>query len=461
MPDIREKISNAYVSVPFMGYGFISEIAENKSDYRVQIVDSNLGSFNGQISCQLLASPATMDNYREKDWVSVMLFGAWDIKQGRIDSVDFTRSSYILGHYKMTTMQTDIAQTIDTDTDAAYKFMGHRNRSGTIVHDDGTVEHVTAGMVKSTMLQDGVGVNQDAMVDSALHFHRVIADMNPGFVAREHFGLFDGVSDTDRVAVVPGKRPIVYRRFVPGNDGLDKFVSTCEGAHAPFVGGNADFVEVKDGKEKVAYSKVVQSGVVRTTTEIGDDGSFVNFRVDNAIAGERAVSGAEAVTPAMLGNLFSATIGDDGGVEIKAGGLGLNAGNQHKLHLKLDVNTGDLVLYNSGKFVVSHSEADVETNSITLDPAAGIDIKADKGFRVNGKYLVSEEFVKFFEDNQAMLCQVTSIGGPAPMHPMTLAKFMAAKPKFLETGGFISNGAGLKPVMAKIMDLILGLFRSV
>jgi len=43
---------------------------------------------------------------------------------------------------------------------------------------------------------------------------------------------------------------------------------------------------------------------------------------------------------------------------------------------------------------------------------------------------------------QTQLCQVTAIGGPAPIHPLALTEFLAGLEKFAEIGGFTSIGKG-------------------
>jgi xylose isomerase len=99
-----------------------------------------------------------------------------------------------------------------------------------------------------------------------------------------------------------------------------------------------------------------------------------------------------------------------------------------------------------------------------MDPSKGIDINTCNGFRVNGKTLATEDFIKWFDDNKAALCQVTSIGGPAPIHPTALATFSTMKDGGLTAGGFSTSEKVAKPIVGKIFDLLLGkssLFMSI
>lgn len=453
------KIVTGLVPVPFMAEGFIVAIDDGRRRFDVQITRSEAGNFNGPIPAQAIASPGTMENYRIGDRVVVHMYAAYNLRTEKIDSPILSMPVYVLGTFNMPALVTVVPETADTAGTNGLRYFGRKTRAGLLCHDDGTTEVVTEGLPKSMWCGSGDGVLDQCMIDQAQNFHRQIIGMDAN-VAKEHFGLYEGVDDNERSTQLAGKRPVVYRRFVPKNDGMDGFVSTCEGARAPFIGANNDDISV-DGTSDVVYYKAMQSGLCRVTSEAGESGQgFFKLRVDKVVTGEKQMPMTDKASPAFLGNLFSAMIGDDGSVEIRAAGKGLNAGNSHGFMAKIDKD-GNATVYSAGKILLSHSESDVETNSICLDPDEGIVLKSDKKLTFNGEELVTKRLVDFIDANQAALCQVTSIGGPAPLHPKALAEFMAKKDLPASQGGYTTKGTTAIPLVKKIMDLLLGLFSSV
>lgn len=451
------KIVNAFIPTITMAYGMIVFIPDDRLYYSVQITTSAMGAFTGEIKCQALSSPGSEENYRVGDRVVVQMSAAFDLKQGCIESISHDMPKFIVGLYRMPSSAPDILHTTDTLPENATKFLGSKRRAGMVVGDDGTVTHTTDGLVRSVMMPGGNGIFEECKRDEAMNFQRVVAGLDPIYPARDHFGMSNGPTDEEQALATPGKTPIVNRRFVPGNDGMTKFVSVSEGSKAPFCGANLSEVDFEDSDEDVANSKCIQSGPVRLTTETGKPGEkFHMIRVDKVVSNEMQVGGV--VTPAVLGNLAHIAIGDDGSFDIRTGGLGTPVANSHTSSVSFDKD-GNMVVYSNGKITLSHSESDVGTNSIVIDPDNGIDIKADKGFRVNGKYLVNENFLDFFDANSTNLCLVTAIGGPAPLHPKTMTEFKAKMP--LKATGFKTDGVGAVPLIKKIIDFISAGFSSI
>lgn len=459
MSEDLSKIVNAYVPVPMIAYGIISEISDDRQIYNVQITDSALGSFGGHIACQAVASPGTEENYRVNDRVIVSMSAAYDLKQGRIDSVAMDSPKVILGVYRMPAAEASILNTADTSESTGTKYLGKDTRSGMVVDDAGGVALFAEGSVRTGMNPGGKGSLEDSKIDEAQNYHKIIANFEPDYQAREHFGMNTGGSDLEQAAAIPGKTPIVRRRFVPGDDSFTKFVSSTEGAKAPLVGCNSSQDPFTDSDDEVAKNEFVQSGDFRFTVETGkQDQNFHTLRIDKVISAEKEIAGV--LMPAILGNVANIIVGTDGELDMRGGGTGSPAGNMHKYQVQADKD-GNVNVFGNGKLILSHSPMDVDTNSITIDPDNGIDIKADKGFRVNGQHLATEAFVDFFKTYQASLCLVTAIGGPAPIHPTALADFNAKSNLFAETGGFKTNGAGAKPLMKKIIDNVTAFFKSI
>ena len=430
-------------------------------DIQVQITKSPLGNFNGTIGMTCVGSPGTLDNYRVDDRVMIMMYASYNIRLGRIDSPALDMPKYIMGTFNSPNLTNVILDTIDTSGVEALRYFGRKVLSGLICHDDGRVEIVGESLVKSMWLPEGDGTYEEAQFDQAQNFHRQIIGMEPVNPAREHFGLYQGKDDDEKSTAVPGKRPVIYRRFVPGDDGLDKWVSTCEGTRQPFMGPNNDSAEVKDSNADVAFYKAIQSHGLRLTTEVGDKGQgFVKIRLDKVLTGEKSVPGDDQAMPAVLGNVFGIEIGEDGSVETRYGGQGLNQGNSYMASTTVDAK-GNVSAFGVGKVTVAHSKDDIKKNSICLDPDQGIVLLSDKKLTFNGKQLVTEDLVKWIDQNKSTFCQVTSIGGPAPLHPTTLTAFTTAfKATDQSKSGYLSSGPSTQTLAKKILDSLMSVFSS-
>jgi len=141
----------------------------------------------------------------------------------------------------------------------------------------------------------------------------------------------------------------------------------------------------------------------------------------------------------VLGNKFKMTVSDKGALDIRAAGKGIPGANLNGFHMSVD-ESGKLTIHASNGVEISHGDADGSINSIKMDPDKGIDITAKNGFRVNGVPVVNKNFIDWMFDNQTKMCLVTSIGGPAPIHPTALPKFLTG---VKTPGKFSSNDIGI------------------
>jgi hypothetical protein len=234
---------------------------------------------------------------------------------------------------------------------------------------------------------------------------------------------------------------INFRRFVQETRDLENWVSTCEGFFAPWVGPNNNMAEISRSRNPI-FSKIVNQGNSRLTIECGDsEEKFFNVRVDDVKKFEQATASSPGATPASLGNRFNIEIGSNGALKLDAAGAGVSGSNTYGVRISINEN-GELSIFSKGKMTFSHSEKDLDTNSIVMDPKDGIDINAVNGVRINGQEAVLAKFIEWMDQNKAQLCQVTSIGGPAPIHPTAQPGFATGVQKNGLQDGFTSKGTG-------------------
>jgi hypothetical protein len=69
----------------------------------------------------------------------------------------------------------------------------------------------------------------------------------------------------------------------------------------------------------------------------------------------------------------------------------------------------------------------------------GIEFTAKKGFKVNGIEVVTKAFLDWMQKYQTNLCQVTTIGGPAPIHPAALPEFTSGLTSPMASKGFTTT----------------------
>jgi hypothetical protein len=185
----------------------------------------------------------------------------------------------------------------------------------------------------------------------------------------------------------------------------------------------------------------VNNGDLRITAEQGEPGqSFFSMRIDKVLNTEKQVSSIPGAAPATMGNVFKLGVSDSGAIDIRALGEGRAGSNTNGFHLS--IADGRMSMHFAGPIEISHGDNDVSNNSVVLDPDNGIDITAKNGLRFNGSELATRALVDWLNKYQTNLCQVTQIGGPAPIHPAALPDFMSGVQSLSENGGFTTSNSG-------------------
>jgi len=425
------------VPIQMTAIGQITKFDMDDNLASVLITDYRGNEFMIPIQCRVIYGDVA-ENYRAGDYVIVLLHATYSIVDQTIDSPMIDLPKYIIGKYRMPMISRTRARTSTTAQVDAKRYLHDTVESGMLLHDDGGVEIFAEGPIHVGMYPGGHGTRRNAKVDQAENFHRILAGDGSLHLSREHFGSYLGKDDNDMVANA-GERKTVCRKFVNADSELKRFTSVCEGTFAPFVGANNDTSIVKQGKES-AYYRIVQNGTIRATVDIGDKGAgFYTVRLDKVITDEKPIPMTGHAMPAILGNLSAIQLGEDGSVEVCGGGSGLPAGNMHGFKLSYKPGSG-LTIQCKEAIAFTHGDNDKGINSLVLDPAKGVDIKASAGFRVNGKYMASEALVDWIDKNSATFCLATSPGAPAPIHPKALAELQLTKLLDCNMGGYKSDG---------------------
>jgi len=430
-----------YVPVPSICSGVISSYISDEDMYEVNVYDSPLGELNGPVHCSLIYPPGFDGNYKQGTYVKMLipfLFGGDDEK---CTDIAPGAAYYILGTFnEERVVKLDIENPMSENDENRIRFTHSESDAGVVAYSDGKARLNSGGVSYILLTALGNGVLEEANYSTAQNFHRVIANNGPFYLAREHFGMYRGKDYTDKALnIMPDDMLINYRRFVTQSRSPDNWISTCEGAWAPYVGANIKNDEVTKGKETL-FSKAINYGNSRITVEMGELGSeFINVRVDDIKINEKAIDTAPGATPALVGNRFKINISEEGELDIRAAGKGVPKNNTNGLRLNVDKD-GIVTLGASGKISISHGDADESNNSIVLDPKNGIDITALNGFRVNGQEVITKAFIDWMNKFQASLCQVTSPGGPAPINPAALPEFIKGMQTFAKMGGFSTIG---------------------
>jgi len=430
-----------YAPIPCMCKGIVKWKIKETENYDVDIYQSPLGKLNGSVAASAIFQPGLNDNYKQGDFVYVLIYFTFGGHKSEFIKVQPGSKYWILGLFNEKSIANiKVEEPLSETSNDRLTFL-NQTGSGLVISDNGESSLVSGPLFRSVK-SDGFGVNKNCVMDYGQNFWRMISHSDPG-LSREHFGMFGGVDDDDASArTSETDYNIIYRRFVTQTRAIDKWVSTCEGTHNPWVGANVDSEDIAAGKE-VLCTKIINNGESRVTIEYGEPGdSFVNLRVDDVIKQEQVLNGvAPGATPATVGNRFSLNISDKGAVNLSASGSAKSQNNTVGFSLTISEN-GDLNIYAQGKITFSHSAADVENNSIVIDPEAGIDIKSKKGLRFNGLNLVTKKFLDWMNKNKQALCQVTAIGGPAPIHPAALPEFSSGLTKMSEQDGFLTINSG-------------------
>jgi len=431
----------SYTPVPCICSGVITSKLTDTETYEVSIYESPLGELNGPVYCALIYSPGHDGDYKQGDRVKVQIFFTFGGAENKFLDVATGMNNYIIGRFNERSLANiKVENPISAEVIDAIRFINEKSGSGIVANDNGQVTLATSGVINSILKPFGHGVYENLSRTYAQNHQRVISHNPPFYFAREYFGMYSGADVNDKASRISENDHLIsYRRFVTQTRSPDNWVSSCEGAYSPWVGANIDSEEVDKGKD-VLFSKAINFEDSRATIEIGEPGdSFINVRVDDVKVSEKNVPASPGATPAILGNRFKMLINDKGELDLRVAGKGVPSSNLNAFHMSID-SDGNLTIHSKGKITFSHSEDDEENNSIVMDPKNGIDITALNGLRVNGQEVVLKAFVEFLKQYQAQWCQVTAIGGPAPIHPAIAPEFNSNVTKFGEKGGFTSVG---------------------
>ena len=432
-------------AVSHMCHGVISSVITDSELYEVQIHKSPIGPLAGPVVAIAAHSPGLQGNYKQGDFVKVLMtFTAGGVTD-KIIGVQPGSQSHILGLYnEFSLANIKVDNPLTQHGEDRLNFVNKNNGAGISIGDNGDVKVASAGAVHTIIKAFGYGLQEDIHQTWAQNHARIIANNSPFYLAMEQFGMFTGSDDEDKISKNTDEDNfLIFRRFITQSRSPSNWVSTCEGTSAPFVGPNNNIDTISINKE-VLLTKIINHGSSRVTVEAGEPGeSFVNLRIDDVIKSEGSLPlSPVGATPASLGNRFKMMISDKGAVDIRAAGNGVAQSSMNGFHLSIS-ESGDLKVHSKGSITFTHGDDDVTNNSITLDPNKGIDIKAKNGFRVNGLELVTKKFLEWMNANKTMLCQVTSIGGPAPIHPSILPDFLKGVEAMNENNGFTTKNTGV------------------
>jgi len=431
--------------VPCVCSGKVTSKIENNETYEVQIYKSPIGELNGPIYATLISQPGAEKNLKPGTYVKVLVmftFGG-PIGEAKFLDVHSNSANHILGSFvERSVTNIDIDHPFSEMDDDRVRWAHPGSRAGMIATKTGKVSLVGSGSIYSLLSPGGFGINENCHRTFAQNHQRHIAYNPKKYLSKEIFGMFSGKDSDDKALLVSPKDHFInLRRFITQTKDIDNWISTCEGAYAPYVGANNDWDEVSASKE-VLFSKVINHSNLpfdtRLTVEAGDPGDgFLNIRIDDVQFPEKYIPVDPGATPAILGNRFKLRIGDKGELDIRAAGQGIAGANLNGLHISVDTS-GMLKIHAAAGIEISHGDIDGATNSITMDPAKGIDIKTALGFRVNGKGLVNEQFFDWFNTWATTWTPVVSPPGPAPMNPAAIVELTAKRIIPDVTGGFMT-----------------------
>jgi len=430
-----------YVPIPCICSGIVQSKVKENDTLEVSIYNSPIGDFNGPIYAKEIFQSGHNGNINPGDYVKVIITFTFGGIENRFMDVYPNSSHYILGTFNEESV-TDI--TIDNpisekDSDRI-GFTHKESGAGITATEKGDVVLATGGSIYSAGSPFGNGMNENFWKTMAQNHHRVISHNQPYYLSKEHFGMFLGSSLQDKLTkLMPDDHLIIFRRFVTQTKSPDNWVSTCEGSFHPWLGANNNSDIVQKGRETL-LSKIINHGNSRVTIEAGEPGTeFINVRVDDVKISEKSLPIGVGATPAVVGNRFKLTISDKGEMDIRALGSGTPTANLNGFHMSIN-KWGDLTIHAKGNIEISHGDEDGKINSIKMDPIKGIDVTAKNGFRVNGKPLVNKNFLDWISKYKTNLCQATSIGGPAPIHPAALPEFLSGNNT---PGKFNTNNIGI------------------
>lgn len=431
----------SFVPIPCVCNGVITGQPESTPTFNVAIDRSPLGSFSGVIRATPIYQAGVGPTYKKGDKVKVLTVFHFDVNNNKFDSDARQYQGHILGLYDPeAVIDSDIQNPLSQKNDDRVVIRNENSQAGIAITDNYELIETPGGAVSQTMKAFGAGIYKNSHYIKAQNYHRIISHNDPDYQAREHFGMYAGLSpEEEAIRVSETDFPIVYRRFVSQTRDPSKWVSMCEGAYAPWMGANNNNEVVAVGKE-VLFTKIVNNDKSRITVEMGEPGAdFISMRVDDVMAGETVAPTDAGAVPGLVGNKFKISISDAGAVEICAAGQGIPAANLAGFKLTISED-GELKIMAAKKITITHGDADEELNSISLDPTNGVEIKAKAGFKVNGKKLLNENFLQWLNLNQANLTtSVLPPGSPCPMFPAALATFNVQSNLPDEANGFLTS----------------------
>jgi hypothetical protein len=327
-----------------------------------------------------------------------------------------------------------------TNAEDVIRFVNKKSGSGLVAADSGYVSLATGGVIYHALKPWGYGIDKDSSRTWAQNHQRIIAYNSPLYLSREAFGMYSGSDpDDEALKVNDSDFYINYRRFVQENKDVENWVSTCEGFFAPWVGPNNNYTAMGKSRPPI-FNKIINKGKTRFTIECGDsDEKFINMRVDDVKRSEQIIASTPGAAPATLGNHLNLEISSQGALKLDIAGAGNHRTNTYGVRINVNSN-GELSIYSKDKMTFSHGEKDIDKNSIVMDPENGIDIQAVKGVRINGQAVILNKFIEWMQQNQTQLCLVTSIGGPAPVHPAAMPGLTAGIQNDGLKNGFTSKG---------------------
>jgi hypothetical protein len=428
-----------YTPIPYICQGVITNYISEKELYEVFIHKSPGNSLMDVIPASSIHQPGLHENYAIGDSVKVLMTWGFGGVDNKFLSPCSSNTNQILGLYnEKSIVNVKPEHPLTGHSSGILTFCNKNNSAGFSVEDDGSVRQVS-GIVHTLLKGFGYGIEKDMYQVTARNHFRIIADNPPYYMSKEHFGMFLGSSLNDLILRTKDSDfPVIFRRFVTQTASDDNWVSTCEGTFAPFLGANNNFGYIKKSRDTL-FTKIVNNDKSRVTLEMGELDNFVHLRIDDIKQNElMQTSGDYGATTALVGNRFSLKVNNEGSVDLRAAGKGqtLKDKNTHGFHLTIDTY-GNLTIHSKGKITFSHSVDDESNNSITLDPDKGVDIIANKGFRVNGLELVTSKFLDWFDTHKYNMCLVTAIGGPAPL--FDIPTFESGKKLLGGQGGFITD----------------------
>jgi len=421
--------------------GKVTSKIKNTENWEVKIHRSNLGSFNGPIYCQATFPPGGELNIKAGDYVKILVTFLWGGPYNTYCDLAPNSECLIIGKYnERYHVPGSVENPNSTNAEDVIRFVNKKSGSGIVAADSGYVSMATGGVIFHTLKPWGYGVDKDSSRTWAQNHQRVIAYNAPLYLSREAFGMYSGSDPDDEASKINDSDFYInYRRFVQENKDVENWVSTCEGFFAPWVGPNNNYTAMGKSRPPI-FNKIINKGKTRFTIECGDsDEKFINMRVDDVKRNEQVITNTPGAAPATLGNRLNLEISSQGALKLDVAGAGNHGTNTYGVRINVSSN-GELSIYSKGKMTFSHGEEDIDKNSIVMDPQKGIDIQAVKGVRVNGQAVILNKFIEWMQQNQTQLCLVTSIGGPAPVHPAALPGLTTGIQNDGLQNGFTSKG---------------------